>query len=790
MRARNVQYLVLFAIIMSVMIYGNTLTIKGSIMEDALPDYDAVFQSNAEAKKVFGGTEGNRIILTINGELNVDHINAARVYQETLDSYLPAMTVVSLDNVRGYKDQDETLHPINFFDISDPLFHKNGQFDIKKWKRLLRTEPALMPAFVGNSFEYFAFMVYPSQWQEMDEIDVFQAVTEALERQEISALEWMFKTDIYPKNPDVLAAGWTMLLGLIDGALNAEILMKIVGIGMPISFLAFFAFTRSIFQAALATVLVVGCSIVWVRGEIGLAYAFGFGLKERVYILLAYTNCIVQGISFSLHLFDSYNQQTENDPWLRWKLAKKDVIGALRITTIIAIGGFATLYSFEVGTIRELGIISAMGVVNLFVLTTVFLPVFHMVFATQESKKAKSSKWLDKLFNRLDKFYEVVVELSLAVAQKISARLAGVILSVLVLLAIVPAYYGYLPVGTKSIDYLHGTLIEKTAYYMNAVNRPGFDVMEVFVQPKDNNLDDPWINNPEFTRSVFAFVKRLKEHVDVREVFSILDMVAKISQNTLHKPFPTTKGELDSIFMIMENTVISEVLEHFYLWNGFRLSVSIPAIYSPDMMVIQKYITKTALEYPNLEVLLFGNLAEYTSMDEYIIKGKPLNVLTSQVLVIVLCAIWAFRLISKSSMERHVWVACKVGIAMSSPFIFSSALIIITMMIFRVNLDVSTSAIGALAINASIDFSIYWTAWYLGVRMKGMGHDEALVITMRKEGKVVLGDAILNKVVFLTLISSRFVPVAQLGWMMVVMLFFAAVGALMIMPPLLRWAVK
>jgi len=339
------------------------------------------------------------------------------------------------------------------------------------------------------------------------------------------------------------------------------------------------------------------------------------------------------------------------------------------------------------------------------------------------------------------------------------------------------------------LDFLQQTVVEASADYMNASTRPGFDVIEVYVKPKNpEDMEQPWIYDPNFTREVWDLQQDLGKLPEVREVYSILSAVAKVSQETFGKDFPETREEVAAIFMMeLENSIASEVLEQFYHENGFRLSVTTAVDYSPDVRALTDAILKTRENRPSIQIFPFGNVVKYAQLDNYIVKGKPWNILTSQGVVVLLSASWIFFSLKGFGANR-AWTALKAGLAMSSPFVFSSAMIILVMMALGVPLDIATSSIGAIAINASIDFSIYWTAVYIKLRISGASHNEALERTMKQEGRIVVGDAVLNIIVFCPLRISIFLPIARLGWIMVLMLTFAAIGALVIMPPLLKWA--
>jgi len=95
----------------------------------------------------------------------------------------------------------------------------------------------------------------------------------------------MFKTDIYPAEGDLLVAGWIMARGLIDGALNADVFLHILGLGIPLAVFLLWVMTGSLRQAVLAAVVVVGANIIWTWGEIGLVDTVLFPLKERMDML-------------------------------------------------------------------------------------------------------------------------------------------------------------------------------------------------------------------------------------------------------------------------------------------------------------------------------------------------------------------------------------------------------------------------------------------------------------------------------------------------------------------------
>lgn len=122
---------------------------------------------------------------------------------------------------------------------------------------------------------------------------------------------------------------------------------------------------------------------------------------------------------------------------------------------------------------------------------------------------------------------------------------------------------------------------------------------------------------------------------------------------------------------------------------------------------------------------------------------------------------------------------------MSVPFLFATAAMALLMIVLQIPLDVATAAITALAINASIDFAIYFVdAFQEGLAEAGET-TVALVFALKTKGKIILQDMVLNALCFAPLLTSHFLPIRRLGWIMGVMLMACAVGTLVFMAALL-----
>jgi len=122
---------------------------------------------------------------------------------------------------------------------------------------------------------------------------------------------------------------------------------------------------------------------------------------------------------------------------------------------------------------------------------------------------------------------------------------------------------------------------------------------------------------------------------------------------------------------------------------------------------------------------------------------------------------------------------------LADKILVASAFIALVMVALRVPLDQATACITALAVNAAIDFSLYMVADYQTALLSGGSLRQSLHYALPVKGKIIVIDILLNCICFAPLMASRFIPVARMGWIMIVMLLACGFGSLLLLPALL-----
>lgn len=784
LRDVSVQYpkITLTAFLVLLVIYGYGAWIaksggivdKGSILNRDDPYYQMDQYVQAKQQEGFMGAECVPLILKFPGGIRGtdDLKKILHLHRDAEDAF--GRRILSLAEAPNYKDTGEALLDVPYVG-TEVLDDK--VFDVKKWREDVRSDPAVYGILVGRRFDWASLLIYlPPGYDEMVEA---WRIVEFIEGRRIGKLERLFKKDIHRKDGMIGVAGWIMGRWTTHQGLIRDKFF-LISLGLVLTTVIFGLSTGSFRQALFTAVLVIIPAILMVRGSVGLLEKLGFDVRERVFILLAYANCIVQGISFSLHKFECLNRCRD------WSKAK-EVDYLIGITACIAIGGFITLYWFEVLTIRELGLLSALGVIYVLSLSVIILPAAYTLMPCTNG----STRRFELFSSIFDKTAHRCVCLHASLGPRKGVVLMAVILGGATIIPALLVARGKLATESRPLEYIHGSLAYETAQFLNRPGQVGFDFLELLAEPAARETK---IYDPHFIAALRSYQQDLKAVAGAREVSSIVGTIEKISRESYGKPLPETANEVSEAIFLLEGNLSRAVARQLWYDRGIRLSASTDIEETDEARAFVSSCLKLAHRYPELKVSSFGKIALYPQTDLYIIMGKPKNLFSSQWVIVVVCAMMIFRKTKCMGADggRCHWELLSGwgSLAMSVPFIFASGVMCLVMIIMHIPLDIVTAAITALAINASVDFAIYFVDSYQEALRDARDTGEAVTQALQDKGVIVIKDMLLNAVCFAPLLTSHFSPIRSLGWIMGVMLVFCCIGTLIVMPPFLMWATR
>jgi hypothetical protein len=796
------------------MFYGNLIAKKGGLMDDTLLNRDDPHYLMDQKVKGFhneGIKTGDPVsfVLPMPAGPTADSLAFVQKFTDDLKQQFPEFGILSLSIAANYHDTgSELLHESYINAQSVSALRSNPAVEGKRWRDAVSRDPGVYGVLIGRQFDYaIVNLLLPEGY---DEIGVFRRVAELLEERPISKWEWYLKSDIHPKGvyAGVLPAGWVIGRGLMDAALISD-LLTLTSVGLCIVGLAFFFSFISFRQTFIATSVVV-LSFIWIRGALGLLQLAGCNLDERVYFLLVYSALIVSGISFAERKFSSYNEARVDNPGLSrtavWRIGSP-VNELILITGLISMLNFGTLYQIQIRGILEVGILSALGILFLLLLVLLYIPALHILIGGEPRPialtwsdrfgarwnglmagvVAKCHHWVDPGYPGESWDYRVAARRYLAVTGAVVAVAVGLVVS-----DYVPGAdkgFQFLEIKTSALEYIRKTVVHKASEILNQPGNSGFDRISALVVSRKQGAE-PAVNSPEFLRLVAAYNKRLAEMPNVRQVNSILDTMGVVARESYKCDLPADVRQAHDILQTIEWDLGLQVKEQLWFDRGLVVFASTIKDDTRILAAICRDMTSLAeREFPDLEVLPFGKMAIYPQADLYIREGKPINILTSQWVVVLALVPW---ILWRNRRSRHVrqLYGWRTGLVVNMPFVFASAAIVLVMIVLRVPLDQATACITALAINAAVDFSLYLAADFQTAILEGREVRDGIHFALAERGKVIVMDIALNSLCFVPLITSTFQPVMRLGWIMIVMLVACGFGALVIMPSLLPWCVK
>jgi predicted RND superfamily exporter protein len=791
---RPLTTVLLFFSMSAVLTWGNLRVEKGGILDSDVilqPDDPFRVMDRYVKDKAPEGFEGREFIPFVINTSNHPGPDAEKILQVTRAAQKAfGETVLSLATAPAYRDTGESL-------LDEPYVTKRNQTfsetQANEWRQRLAHDASVFGLLIGRDSSWASVVRYlPPGY---DEIHEFRRTTEFVEGRSIPWWEWLWKKDIQPTEAWLGVSGWTMGRGLIDQGLNVDIL-TFVFLGVALTFPIFWATLGSCRAAVLGVGIMIVGGFIGTRGAMGL-----LGVPERVYSLLAYASVIVQGASFALHKFSAFKEAGDEDRRQRW-LRARSVDGLIATTAGISAFGFATLWSFGLKPMRELGVSATIGVGWLLFLAMCVLPAFDIVTAsrtasgrsskTESTHAAKRRTFGLSLFSRWGRRMTTLLEAwavrgqSAAIWCTVGQRPLAVIAGTcgMFVVVVVLFFQGAIPSYTRALEFIQGTLVEREARFLNQPGNVGFEFLDLLVEPTQGG----GITNPHFLARAWELQTMLKTIPGSRETTSILGTLHQIAQESFKKALPETDEEVAAAFFLMESRLAPAIQRQLYFPGGVRISVSYGTDDSVELGRFRDAILALAhRSFSDLKVNTFNKVPLYPQVDQYVRAGKVSNVFVSQIGIAILCALiigWRNRRLPHARLSPVLG-----GLAMSLPLLFATTVMGLTMWCFRIPLDMATAPIGALAINAATDFSLYLALVYQN-SLSDHAPLPALRQSLQVEGKVILADCVLNTCCFLPLISSHFLPVRQLGWMMGLMLVACAIGSLVLMAALLPSCVK
>lgn len=545
-------------------------------------------------------------------------------------------------------------------------------------------------------------------------------------------------------------------------AIHSAILLPLAG-GLLLAFL-YLCFGH--LQAVWASLSVIVLTVIDYRGLMGLLEIPQSVVSSSIPVLL-----IVALGSNVIHLLQRVYEEAAARPWPdAVRAALRRTALPILLATLASAAGLVTLLVFEIYSVREFGILGAVGVLIAGILSLTWLPALLAVAGQRlPPERTLGRRAFVRLMRRM---VEAVVALSERPARIKRAALAValVALSGVSLLRVGSSPAKFFPSGHPVSDGF-----EALSEHFGA---NGF----VFVELEAGGREGVYA--PAFLRQVEAF-QRDAERIDgVAYASSAVDRVFRRMNRKLSGDDPRAEVVPDS------TAVVAQYAELFRWGAPHSFAAMMENTDPPRRLVVDVFadvgdageietlvaaLRLAANQHLAPEAIGFGGeLVLWSAQNRYLVAGKLWNLADSIALVALLCVV-ALR-------------SARLALAAVVPTTLASLAVLGLMGLLGIRLDLASCVTTAIVVGVGVDLAIHviLRREEAEAEGRGIGAAELRRTSLRRAAPPVLYDGISNIVAFSVFIASPIVPVRHFGWLICISMLACCAASLILLPALLE----
>jgi amino acid adenylation domain-containing protein len=516
-------------------------------------------------------------------------------------------------------------------------------------------------------------------------------------------------------------------------------------------------FLRS-FVGTLVTVTVIALSIVT---ALGLAGWLGIALSPSS--VPAPTILLTLAVADSVHLLMSYYDGVRGglDKYSAMTESLKLNLSAVFFTSLTTAISFLSLNFSDAPPFRDLGNITAMGVIAAFILSMTLLPALTVLFPAPKPRKTAarptSLLWLAELVIRRHKTWYLAVLV-----------LTGVSISFITQNELNDEFVKYFATGTDFRDATDFTTDNLTGIYYI-----------------DYSLESPvsgGATDPVFLRKVEDFANWWRRQPETLHVFSITDIFKRLHKN-LHGDNPAWYRLPESQAMGAQYLLLYEMSLPFGLdlndrinvdKSSTRLTVTLKSLSTNEVLALEERARGwLAANAPELHhsggtgiTMMFAHIGARNIVS--MIGGELLSIfLISFTLMIVLRSV-------------------TMGLVSMIPNLVPAAMAfgVWGLLVGRVGL--ASSVVAAMTLGILVDDTVHFLGKYLHARRhKGLSPEDALRYAFASVGKAIWVTSAVLMCGFVLLALSDFKINAEMGLLTAIIFGLGLFAEFLLLPPLL-----
>ena len=517
------------------------------------------------------------------------------------------------------------------------------------------------------------------------------------------------------------------------------------------------------FHCLLLPVACVSLSTLWTFG-----YMAFRGVPVSMLTIIVPVFIIAVGTAYCLHLCSTYQSLAQQETTAKAateatfsKMAFPVTLAVL--TTLLGIGSLAIN---RIAAIKAFAEFACFGIAALWMLVLVFLPAASALLPLPKRSPSRRASGLDRFF---DQAIEWIIHLNLH-CQKVCLTTIGVVAGICVLGLF------FIRVETNPLSYFKPDAPVRRNFHDIYQKMSGSFPLHVVLR---GDLDD-YFEEPANVVQIAKLQTFLASLDGVDKTVSFADYLKLVNYiyNRFDSKYYVLPEDLYEMRMLVNN------------FKGLLGNDMLQAFMSPDMrqanILLLTHISssrqfmetkKTILDHvaldfaPNLSASVTGLGVVMAASSQLLTIGQVKSLSLSLVLIF--------------GVMVALFLSAKVGLIAVVPNVFPILVNFGLMGLLGIPLSVATSLIASVAIGLAVDDTIHYLVRYNSEFKKDLDKDRAMRTTLVAVGRPIIFTSMTIGLGFSVLLFSHFQPTATFGLLMMITMFSALVGDLLLLPTLM-----
>lgn len=562
----------------------------------------------------------------------------------------------------------------------------------------------------------------------------------------------------HPDRPDDLQfhiAGW-----LITDTSMASYMNRDMALFMPLTYLIIavmlWFFLRNLPAMIIALVNISIC-LVWTMAFL---YFSGGAMSPMTSILPPLIMALV--VSDSIHILQKFLQSQTVDLEQRIKEVLQQMAVPCFLTSLTTAIGFSSLGFSDIPPIRHFGLAAAGGMLAEFYLSVTLIPLVLWLWGKKHSFGSQSEAVYGKL-----------VSASEWLGLRVTAWYRPILFGSFIVIALFVYGATQVKVETNLLEYFRdGSQIRHdTDFVDNKLG--GVNTLEISLRSSEAE----YFLDPVNLEKIQKISNHLNDLEVVSKTTSIVDFLKQMNQ-AFHADqqqfhiLPESRELAAQYLLLYDGDELANFVDNSYSWVRISARVTEHSSQKLGLVIadLNRYLGQTIIE-PDIAVNITGKTVLVNKLVNSIVDSqvKSLSAAFAVIFLVLFLVFRSFRLGCISFIPNALPIILNLGI----------------MGFLQIPLNTATAIISAVALGIAVDDTIHFLSEYQDQRAAGIPRPAAVRAAIIEKFSPILSTSLILIFGFGVLITSSFVPTIQFGLLCSLIMVFALLSDLLVLPAVL-----